>query len=195
MRVLIIHGWGNHRPPGHWHRLLAAALRTQGHVVAYPQLPDTDSPTLPAWLAVVKNELDMLAEVDDSPLVVVAHSLGCLTWIQSAVHGLVTHPANRVLLVAPADPDLCGEVPTFQLDLSDAHVRNAVHKAAHETLLVASDADPWTPRGITETFARPLNVPAVVIPGAGHIAIDDGWGPWQGVIDWVNEPEADLQVR
>jgi hypothetical protein len=32
-RVLIIHGWGNERPEGHWHRMLATALRKDGYLV------------------------------------------------------------------------------------------------------------------------------------------------------------------
>ena len=105
-RVLIIHGWGNHRPVGHWHSHLATALRQQGHVVAYPQLPNTDLPNLDEWLEVLKTELEMLGEINDNELVVVAHSLGCLTWINIAMRGLAPKDVSRVLLAAPADPDL-----------------------------------------------------------------------------------------
>jgi hypothetical protein len=34
-----------------------------------------------------------------------------------------------------------------------------------------------------------------VIEGAKHLALSDGWGRWQGVIDWVSDPTADLTVR
>ena len=37
---LILHGWQNHRPEGHWQRWLAGELEARGHVVRYPQLPD-----------------------------------------------------------------------------------------------------------------------------------------------------------
>ncbi len=72
-RILIIHGWGNERPVGHWHRLLATQLRKQGHIVAYPQLPDTELPSLGKWLAVLKVELDMLRDAGDGELIVIAH--------------------------------------------------------------------------------------------------------------------------
>jgi predicted alpha/beta hydrolase family esterase len=32
-RVLIIHGWDNERPDGHWHRMWATASRIDEHLV------------------------------------------------------------------------------------------------------------------------------------------------------------------
>jgi predicted alpha/beta hydrolase family esterase len=194
-RVLIIHGWGNERPEGHWHRLLATALRKEGHVVAYPQLPDTELPSLAKWLAVLRVELDMLKEAGDGELIVFGHSLGCLTWLHIAQNNMLKESASRVMLVAPADPGLCGEVPDFQLDLTITAVKAAAHKAAQSTLLVGSDFDPWLPRGLEPTFATPLDLPYVLIQGAGHFAVEEGWTPWQGVINWVNDPSTDLSVR
>lgn len=196
-RVLIIHGWGNHRPVGHWHRHLATALRQQGHVVAYPQLPNTDLPNLDEWLDVLKTELEMLSEINDNELVVVAHSLGCLTWINIAMRGLAPKDVSRVLLAAPADPDLCGEVPTFVMDLTDTKIKSAVQAASKVTLLISGDQDDWTPRGLQETFGKPLDLPCVIISGAGHMTVEQSpsWGHWQGVIDWVNDPAASLKNK
>ena len=194
-RVLIIHGWGNERPDGHWHRQLATALRRDGHVVAYPQLPDTELPSLAKWLAVLKVELDLLNEVGDGELIVFGHSLGCLTWLHIAQSDILKERASRVMLVAPADPDLCGEVPDFQLNLSAPEVKSAAHNAARSTLLVGSDADHWLPNGIEKTYAETLDLPVVLIQGAGHFAVEEGWTPWQGVINWVTNPNTDLSVR
>lgn len=194
-RILIIHGWGNERPVGHWHRLLATQLRKQGHIVTYPQLPDTELPSLDKWLAVLKVELDMLRDAGDGELIVIAHSLGCLTWLHIAQSGILRERAGRVLLVAAADPDLCGEVPSFQLDLNSTQVKAAAHSAALMTLFVGSDSDPWQPRGVENTFAKPLDLPFKVIFGAGHFAIEEGWTPWTGVIDWVTNATADLATR
>jgi predicted alpha/beta hydrolase family esterase len=192
-RILVIHGWGNHRPAGHWHRELVTSLRNQGHVVSCPALPDADLPTLSKWLEVVAQELEMLQEVQGDELVVVAHSLGVLTWLHACQSALVSRPVDRVLLVGPADPAMCAEVPTFDIDIAQA--REPLANTARSVILVGSDADPWAPRGIVETFATPLNQPVVIIPGAGHIAMDDGYGHWQGVIDWVNDPNADLTKK
>ena len=61
--------------------------------------------------------------------------------------------------------------------------------------VVGSDADPWIPDGVQPTFADPLGVEAVVIEGAGHFKGDEGWGKWQGLLDWVNDPKADITIR
>lgn len=193
-RVLVIHGWTNRRPVDHWQRRLVTALREQGHAVAYPQLPNTDNPILEEWLEVVANELSMLNELEGE-FIVVGHSLGCLTWLNAVKEGVVTSPVDRVLLVAPADPDLCGEAATFQLDLNDDSLRAKVHAASTTTTCVGSDSDPWLPRGVMDTFASPLSIPAVIVNGASHFAMEEGWGPWQGVINWIDDANADLAVR
>ena len=126
-RVLVIHGWTNRRPEGHWQRRLVHALREQGHSVAYPQLPNTDNPVLSEWLEVVANEISMLNELDGE-FIVIGHSLGCLTWLNAVNNNVVSQQVDRVLLVAPADPVLCDEAATFQLDLNGESLRSKVHE-------------------------------------------------------------------
>ena len=194
-RLLIIHGWMNHREVDHWHRRLVAERRRRGDVVAYPQLPNADLPTLADWLEIVQTELDLLHEVNDSELIVIGHSLGCLTWLHAVQQLNFAEQISRVALVAPADPELCSDVSSFQIDVTDPAIKPALAKAAKSTIIIGSDNDEWTPRGIPATFADPLDLPLELIPGAGHISLHDGWGPWQGIINWIDDPEANLSVR
>jgi predicted alpha/beta hydrolase family esterase len=194
-KVLILHGWTNRRQPGHWQRHLAAALRQQGHIVAYPQFPNTDEPKLDEWQELLGAELDLLAEVDAGETIVIGHSLGCVNWIQGASTGLIKQPVDRVLLVAPADPRMLGEVEGLKVELTDPAVVKATHASTSSLTVLASDKDKWTPRGIQATFGDPLGLEAVILPGAGHLSLDDGFGHWQGVINWVNDPKADLTER
>jgi predicted alpha/beta hydrolase family esterase len=96
------------------------------------------------------------------------------------------------LLVAPADPSLLIDIPDFIVDL--ASVSESV-RALAATTLVGSDEDPWQPDGIVETFGSVLGLQTVVIPGARHFSLSDGFGNWAGVINWVNDPASDLSVR
>ncbi len=194
-RILILHGWTNRRQAGVWHRILASNLRRAGHQVIYPQFPNTDNPVLAEWQELLEAELGHLAEAGDGETVVIAHSLGCINWMQAAVTNLVSEPVDRLLLVAPADPKLLGDVPGVELDLRKKRVVEAVKASARSLTLVASDADTWIPDGIVETFGRHLEIDPIVMPGAAHISLKDGWGHWQGVIDWVNDPSADITVR
>ena len=137
-------------------------------------------------------ELDILAEIESGETVVIGHSLGCINWIQGAVTGLIKNPVERVLLVAPADPRMLGEVEGLNVELTNPSVASALHASTSSLTVLASDKDKWTPRGIVATFGEPLGVEPVIIQGAGHLSLDDGFGYWPGVINWVNDPNADL---
>ena len=193
-QVLILHGWTNRRQEGNWQRLTAAALRGQGHQVHYPQLPTPDEPRFADWAEVALNELAQIAESSSGEeVVVIGHSLGAVTWLKLAAEGLVTSPVSRVLLVAPADPSLLIDIPDFIVDVNA--ISGAVASAAGSTTVIGSDEDPWQPNGIEATFSTPLGTPVVVVPGARHFSLADGFGQWAGVINWVNDPASDLTLR
>ena len=137
-KVLILHGWTNRRQPGHWQRHLANELRKQGHIVAYPQFPNPDQPKLGEWQELLVAELDILAEIDAGETIVIGHSLGCINWIQGASTGLITTPVDRVLLVAPADPWVLGEVEGLRVDLTDPVVTAATHASTASLTILAS---------------------------------------------------------
>lgn len=196
-KVLIMHGWTNKRQPGHWQRHLATELRKQGHIVSYPQFPNTDAPKLEEWQDLLAAELGQLAELDDvdGETIVIGHSLGCVNWIQAAATGGVPKPVSRLLLVAPADPRLLGEVEGLNVSLADPAVVAAALASADSFTLLASDKDKWLPRGIQATYGQPLGLEPIILPGAGHLSLDDGFGFWQGVINWVNDATSDLTQR
>ena len=194
-RVLIMHGWTNRRQENTWHRILVSALRHQGHQVLYPQFPSTDNPTLDEWQELLLAELALLEEAGPGEKVVIGHSLGCVNFLHAAVEGKIKHKIDRLLFVAPADPNLLGEIKGLNVDLANPATKQALDAVVGSLTLVGSDADPWIPEGIQPTFAKPLGVDAVVIEGAGHFKGDEGWGKWQGLLDWVNDPAADITVR
>ena len=74
-------------------------------------------------------------------------------------------------------------------------VQAALAAAVKSLTIVGSDADPWSPDGVQETFGKHLGVEAIIIEGAQHFRADEGWGQWQGLLDWVNDPAADITVR
>ena len=193
-QVIILHGWRNRRYEGHWQRLTAAALRRSGHQVYYPQLPSPDEPRYEDWAEVILTELALAREANQGEeIVILAHSLGCVTWLKLVADGLVTAPVDRVLLVAPADPKLVSDLSGYPLEM--AGLGEKLASAAGSTLAVASDGDEWIPNGIEETYGKPFGLPFVIVPGAKHFSLADGWGEWAGVVNWVNDPTSDLSVR
>ncbi len=188
---LVLHGLENHRWPDHWQRHLVTTLRTAGHQVAYPQLPNPDSPQESQWHEVVQTELELLHESGVQAVTVVAHSLSGVS-----ILGLLAKAASAVriehlLLVAPADPELIAERTDFCLDPSSASVRAGLDRSVEQVTLLASEDDVWLPRGVRATYAEPLGIEPVIFEGAGHISMTEGFGRWNGVIVWAQAAESE----
>jgi predicted alpha/beta hydrolase family esterase len=176
MWFLILHGWQG-SGPGHWQTWLAGRLRARGAVVSYPELPEPDTPQLDRWMEALDSELSHGA---DHP-VVLCHSLACVLWLQRAHLGEPAG-AERVLLVAPPSPSasLPGVRGFFPLSVEPADVA----AAAESTQIVASDNDPYCPEGASRLYGEALDLPVALLPGAGHINPDAGYGPWPAVERW-----------
>lgn len=198
--VLINHGWTNERPADHWQRQTAVALRRQGHQVFYPQYPNTLEPVFEEWNWLLNRELEILLETrgdDTAEVIVIGHSLGNVLWLKSAIDGLLPENlvVDRLLMVAPPERTGISKLPSFDISNPDSELREALHASARNIVLVGSDNDPWSPSGLQPAVGDPLGLNALIIPGAAHLSARDGWGKWQGVIDWVNDPSSDLTVR
>lgn len=172
---LILHGFENHRPEGHWQHWLHGELVRRGFATRYPQLPDPDAPTLSEWRRALRAEL---ARSAGRRLTVVAHSLSCLLWLHAVAADGVS--AERVLLVAPPTEAVVTTIEAIR-EFAWVPARSA---DPSPSLLVASDADPYLPRGVEVEWARPLGVPFAIVPGAGHLTPADGYGAWPAVLEW-----------
>ena len=181
MQYLILHGYENRRPEGHWQRWLAAELEGSGASVRYPQLPEPDDPVLDDWIAAIEHEL---GGTDPRSLTVVCHSLACAAWLalaaRRAAAGRADAAASRLLLVAPVSGPVLRGIPQIA---GFAHDGDAVHSASEQVIVVSGDADPYCPEGAERLFAMPLEAEHVTVPGGGHLTIDDGFGPFPLVLD------------
>ncbi len=173
-RFLILHGLDG-SGPGHWQPWLAERLRSAGHDVAFPDLPDPSDPHPEPWAEVTWSALGHGADA------VVCHSLACLLWLRLATRA-EQQLAGRVLLVAPPCRDDVEPVARF---LDHGAAPDDVGRAAASSLLVCSDADPYCPPGAVATYAEPLAIEAQVLIGAGHINTDAGYGAWPAAEDWA----------
>ena len=180
-RVLILHGWQNTRPNAHWQFWLAEELRRRRIPVAYPQLPEPEQPSLNSWLNVLGKELEMLG---DGERIVVCHSLSCMLWLHAANRNLNHGAATRVLFVAPPG------IEAFTQDIADFvptdFARERIAASSHEKIqLMCSTDDPYCVGGAAQRYGAALDLECEVIPNAGHLSTDDGYGPWPRVLEWV----------
>jgi predicted alpha/beta hydrolase family esterase len=196
-KILFLHGWTNVRPEGHWMRLTAAALRNQGHQVWYPQFPSPATPKPQEWQDLLRQESNMMDEVEGEEKIVIAHSLGTSNWILGALTNLFTKPFDRVLLVAIPDPVMTSDAPGIEgdpINFELPQLKPQLEKWGKGLQAVASDQDRWQPNGIA--FYKSLAINTEVVPGAGHFSLDDGWGRWPGLERWVESANPqDLKQR
>ena len=176
-RVLIVHGWEG-SGPDHWQTWLADELRAAAAHVRYPELPDPYEPDPVRWGEALQAEIAALA-AGPGERCVACHSLGSVLWLREAGRIAPERHVDRVALVAPPSaagvPDVLA--PFFGFEPSAT--------GARETRVTCSDDDPYCPEGAVSAWAQPLGVPADVIPGAGHLNTDAGYGPWPAMRDWL----------
>ncbi len=173
-RVLILHGFQHHRAREHWLWWLAEQLRERRIPVQYPQLPSPDEPVLAEWVSAARAELEMLGDGDR---VVITHSLGGVLWSHLVRRGLTG--GERVLMVAPPSLDrLDGVIAPFAEGLGPDYLETG------GVTLVARERDPY--RNTSLTLLDGGRARAVhVLPGDGHLTIDDGHGPFPPALEWV----------
>lgn len=177
-------------------RLTAAALRNQGHQVWYPQFPSPDTPNPADWQDLLRQESSMMDEVDGGEKIVIAHSLGTINWIYGALTNLFKEPFDRALLVAIPDPVMTSETSGIEgepMNFDDPALAPALARWGKSATAVASDKDRWQPNGTG--FYQSLGLETVEVKGAGHFSLDDGWGKWSGLENWVEtaNPQALLE--
>lgn len=160
--VLVLPGWRN-SGPAHWQTRWEALFpewrRLQQDNWTHPRRED--------WVA----RLEEAVAASQRPLVLVAHSLACVT---------VAHWAARsrgcvaaALLVAPADverPNVAGALRGFA----------AIPRAPlpFPTLVVGSDNDPACSAWRAAALAEDWGAEFLLLQGAGHINADSGLGDW-----------------
>jgi predicted alpha/beta hydrolase family esterase len=181
---LIVHGWQNRRPEGHWQHWLASQLEADGHAVYYPQLPDADFPEPAGWVAGIRQQLGLMR---DRERVVICHSLGCMAWFHHAAGGRRVRPVDRIVFVAPPSPAYLADEPAiaaFQAPRVGAKAMAASVRT--QPRLVCSDNDPYCADGADRAYPDGFDVD--LIPGAGHLDIPAGYGPWPSILAWCNDP-------
>ena len=175
--IIIVPGWRD-SGPGHWQTLWAERLPQARRVVQ----DDWHTPTRSAWVA----RLEETVLEQPGPVVIVAHSLGCIT----TAH-MKPEDAARVrgaLLVAPADPERRAVLSDF------APVPYAA--LPYRSILVASSNDPYCPIRLAGAYARAWGSEFVRLQNAGHINVDSGHGEWplgRALLQSLTEVELPLQ--
>lgn len=176
--IIIVPGWRD-SGPGHWQTLWAERLPQARRVVQ----DDWHTPTRSAWVA----RLEETVLEQPGPVVIVAHSLGCIT--TAHMNPEAAARVRGALLVAPADPERRAVLSDF------APVPYAA--LPYRSILVASSNDPYCPIRLAGAYARAWGSEFVRLQNAGHINVDSGHGEWplgRALLQSLTEVEQPSQV-
>jgi uncharacterized protein len=162
--VLIIPGLGSSGPQ-HWQSLWEASHPEYRRV----QQNDWDHPRCRDWT----QNIDAAISDAESPVVLVAHSMGCI----AAVHwGLSSRGNGRVaaaFLVAPPDVE-AEKIPLGPTGFAPCPLSRLPFKS----LVVASTNDPFATLERAKLFAAAWGSEIVILESAGHINAASGFGLW-----------------
>lgn len=166
--LLIIPGLGNSGPL-HWQS------RWQDRDLSMHRLEQADwlTPRRSDWV----RALDDAVTAYPAPIILIVHSLGCVTvahWAAEHPDPSVTARVAHALLVAPADVDTARHnVP----EVSDFFPVPRLPLPFPATV-VASRTDPYCTFDRAAAFADSWGATLVDAGAAGHINVDSGHGPW-----------------
>ena len=180
--VLTVPGLGS-SGPSHWQSLWEDSLPDTHRV----ELGMWNKPHRNAWVT----KLDQAIRTTRAPVVLVAHSLGCLAvaWWAALSPQPYGWPVAGALLVAPAD-----------VDRADVHPDIAAFKPSPRQLLpfpsilVASTDDPWIEIEKARSLAAQWGSHFVDAGAQGHLNAASGIGSWiegQELLERVIDAAAD----
>ncbi len=173
-----IHGSG----PAHWQSRWEA-LHPGVQRIAQR---DWDHPVCAEWVAgidaAVREQGAPVVPPPEAPLVLVAHSLGCL----ALAHWLAVAPPAALARVAAALmvalPDPAGpNFPAAAVGFAPAPERLP---ALPITVWTSTD-DPYSPNGFGERMAAAWGVEHRSLGARGHLNANSGLGDWPEAWDWV----------
>lgn len=173
-RILIVPGWRNSEPT-HWQSRWADRLPNARRV----EQGDWLFPRRQDWVARLADDI---VSCQGERLVIVAHSLGCITTAHLPPE--VAARVSAALLVAPADPERRAQLTDFT---PVPHQR-----LPYRSMLVASSNDPYCPVRLAGAYARAWGSEFVRLENAGHINVASGFGDWPLGLQLLSQLGVDL---
>lgn len=173
VRYLIVPGWHG-SPAEHWQSYWQQVLPECSRV----EQEDWLLPQRQTWIA----QLERQISADQRPVVLIAHSLGCVTvahWAAQASAALLAR-VRGALLVAPADVERSDCPAALQ---NFAPVSRAPLPFPSVLIGSSNDHAATAPRALQ--FADWWGSDAAILPQAGHINVQSGHHRWEQGFAWL----------
>lgn len=181
VRYLIVPGWQGSSAEhwqSHWQQLLPDCARVEQENWLLPERQ--------AWVAQLQRHI----AADRRPVVLIAHSLGCVTvahWAAQAPAALLDR-VRGALLVAPADVERsdCPEPLRNFAQMPNASLPFA-------SLLIGSSNDPAASAQRALEFAQAWGSEAKILLNVGHINVQSGHHRWEQGFAWLYQLQQQSQ--
>ena len=180
--VLLLPGWQN-SGPAHWQSRWEALQTAPFHCVRVDQ-SDWMRPLRGDWMI----QLEEAVLATPGPVLLAAHSLGCMLIAAWAEHSQNTHRVTGALLVAPGDPER--EELRAVLRSWSPVVRKAL---PFNSILLGSENDPYCDFARAQGFARSWGSRFVNTGARGHINADSGLGDWPEGLQFLEQLQSEQQ--
>jgi uncharacterized protein len=160
---VIIPGLGN-SGPDHWQTYFQQSNSNFRRI----EQQDWNTPVCSDWVETIQQ---VLKDYDPATVVLVAHSLGCIT----VAHWANVYPTaiRGAMLVAPSDI----EAPAYDFGAA-GFAPIPLNPLPFHSMVVASTNDVWVTLNRARFFAERWGSEFVNIGAAGHINVDSGYTRW-----------------
>ena len=187
---IILHGLGG-SGPAHWQSWLYKELLDAGENVYYPTLPNYDNPHKDEWMQTLEHTFQTISS---DHITVIAHSLGCILWLQFAQKHdqKIKNIVKRVILVAPPSPYLDHQIIQrfFPLPIKG----KGTVQSYNCILQIQSTNDPYCSVEDSHYFKR-LGIKQLLVVDKGHINIESGFGKWPWILDYCMEQNVESALK
>jgi uncharacterized protein len=165
-RFLIVPGWQG-SGPGHWQSIWERKNRKFRRV----EQSDWHNPRRSDWIGAIQNAI----QTESKPIIVVAHSLGCIAlalWAEQA-NNAAQHVAGA-LLVAPPDLNQRTKLTEPLHDFAPMPQSSLPFPSS----LIASENDPYIASPAARSLAAQWGSCFINAGPVGHINCASGFGDW-----------------
>lgn len=171
--VLIVPGLRD-AVAGHWQTLLAARLRQQGRALAEVEPMGRENVDCAARVAAIETAAQAVA----GPLVLVAHSAGCLMVAHWARR--TTRPVRGALLAVPPDfhTPMPEGYPGIEALRAAGWLPTPRYKLPFRCIVAASHDDPLAAFAAAAGLAQDWGAELADLGAVGHLNPASGYGPW-----------------
>ncbi|WP_447588116.1 RBBP9/YdeN family alpha/beta hydrolase [Aquipseudomonas campi] len=183
IRYLILPGWQG-SPDNHWQSHWQQNLPNARRV----EQVDWFNPDPHQWVA----ELERTVSADSTPVILIAHSLGCITVARWAAQAPLAslRKVRGALLVAPADVERPGCPEALR-----GFAPIARELLPFPSQLVGSDNDPAASAARAMELARSWGSQAAILAGAGHINVKSGHQRWEQGFGYLYRLQSQIEQQ